>query len=257
MANGVYPPTSLRDARWPGGCQEAPRHRPRSFLRQKGRENKDAASSNTFVALASEVAAKKTREGKAEGTIERFEWLTRLAGPVIGERPIADISASEVLAALRTVESRGRHETAKKMRSAIGEVFRFAIATGRAENEGRLRSVLQDFKGADRDAGTAYLSDLRWQICKVAQATQADSEKSPAAKIRILVMQPEAGDEPFTKECSGCAAQLTSAIARDAEHILETIDLGGRFGDQMNAELSGLPRWRAHLVGNRCIIGQA
>lgn len=123
--------------------------------------------------------------------------------------------------------------------------------------EDRLRGVFLDFKSADCDADTAYLSNLRWEICKVAQATQADNEKSLAAKIRILLMQLEAGDEPFTNECSGCAAQLISAIARDAEHILETIDLGGRFGDQMNAELSGLPRWKAHLVGNGCIIGQA
>lgn len=146
LALGVYPATSLRDARQ--GREAAKKllatGQDPSVSRRVEKTNKIAASTNTFVALASEVAAKKKREGKAEGTIERFEWLTRLAGPVIGERPVADISASEVLAALRTVESRGRHETAKKMRSAIGEVFRFAIATGRAENDptGALKGAL-------------------------------------------------------------------------------------------------------------------
>ncbi|WP_425312502.1 tyrosine-type recombinase/integrase [Methylocella tundrae] len=51
----------------------------------------------------------------------------------IGSRPIAEITAPEVLAVLRGVESRGRHETARRLRATIGEVFRFAIATGRAE----------------------------------------------------------------------------------------------------------------------------
>jgi hypothetical protein len=44
--------------------------------------------------------------------------------------------------ALRIVESRGRHETARRLRATIGEVFRYAVATGRAETDptGALRS---------------------------------------------------------------------------------------------------------------------
>ena len=58
-----------------------------------------------------------------------------LARPTIGARPIAEITALEVLTALRVIEARGRHETAKKLRGAIGEVFRYAVASGRSEND--------------------------------------------------------------------------------------------------------------------------
>jgi integrase len=57
------------------------------------------------------------------------------AFPALGSRPIAEISAREVLAVLKEVEARGTHETARKLRTAIGDVFRYAIATARAEND--------------------------------------------------------------------------------------------------------------------------
>ena len=57
------------------------------------------------------------------------------AFPALGSRPIDEISAREVLAVLKEVEARGIHETARKLRTAIGDVFRFAIATARAEND--------------------------------------------------------------------------------------------------------------------------
>jgi integrase len=56
-----------------------------------------------------------------------------LAKPDIGNRPIAEISAPEVLRVLRAVEARGRHETARRLRATIGQVFRYAVATGRAD----------------------------------------------------------------------------------------------------------------------------
>jgi integrase len=58
-----------------------------------------------------------------------------LARPGVGARPIADISAPEILANLRPIEARGRHETAKKLRGAVGQVFRFAMATSRAQSD--------------------------------------------------------------------------------------------------------------------------
>lgn len=89
----------------------------------------------TFQLVATEVLEKKRREGKAAQTLAKTEWLHAMACEVIGERPIAEITAAEVLAALRRVEARGRLETAARLRSAVGEVFRFAIATARASND--------------------------------------------------------------------------------------------------------------------------
>ena len=48
-------------------------------------------------------------------------------------RPIAEIAAPEVLRVLKAVEARGRLETAKRLRATIGQVFRFAVATGRGD----------------------------------------------------------------------------------------------------------------------------
>ena len=57
------------------------------------------------------------------------------AFPALGSRPTGEISPREVLTVLKEVELRGIHETARKLRTAIGDVFRYAIATARAEND--------------------------------------------------------------------------------------------------------------------------
>jgi len=93
-----------------------------AFVKKLAKATKATASANTFEAVAAELLAKKKREGKADRTVVKFEWLMTLARPTIGARPIAEITALEVLTALRVVEARGRHETAKKLRGAIGEV---------------------------------------------------------------------------------------------------------------------------------------
>jgi integrase len=105
---------------------------------------KATASANTFSAIASELFDKKKREKKAARTLEKVEWLLGIASPAIGARPIADITASEILSVCRSVEARGRHETARRLRSIIGEVFRYAVATGRADSDptGALKGAL-------------------------------------------------------------------------------------------------------------------
>jgi integrase len=63
---------------------------------------------------------------------EGFDTLS-LARSDLGMRPIAEIVAPEVLHVLKTVEARGRLDTAKRLRATIGQVFRLAVATGRAD----------------------------------------------------------------------------------------------------------------------------
>jgi integrase len=146
LAVGVYPATGLRDARdareearklLAGGVDP-------SLKRKLDKAAKVAASANTFDAIASELLEKKRREAKADRTLEKLEWLLSLARPTLGPRPVAEITAPEVLSVLRVVEVRGRHETAKRLRATIGQVFRYAVATGRADNDptGALRGAL-------------------------------------------------------------------------------------------------------------------
>jgi integrase len=146
LAIGVYPATGLREAR--EAREDAKRlladGKDPSLAKKLARAAKAAASANTFDAIASELLDKKRREAKAERTLDKLEWLLSLAHPYIGARPVAEITAPEVLAVLRSVESRGRHETARRLRATIGEVFRYAVATGRADADptGALKGAL-------------------------------------------------------------------------------------------------------------------
>lgn len=134
LALGPYPTIGLKTAR-------ALREEAKQLLvagidpgqqRKVDKANKAALQANTFDAVADDLIAKKEREGRTKATLGKKRWILDFARPSFGSRPVAEITAPEVLAVLRTVEARGRHETAHRLRATIGEVFRFAIATGRA-----------------------------------------------------------------------------------------------------------------------------
>jgi integrase len=67
----------------------------------------------------------------------------RFVYPTLGAKPIGKITTGELLACLRTMEAKGIHESALRARSLCGRIFRYAIATGRAE-----RDITADLKGA-------------------------------------------------------------------------------------------------------------
>ena len=69
--------------------------------------------------------------------------LERNISPWLGSKPITDILPKDILACLRRVEDRGTIETAHRTLQICGQVFRYAVATGRAE-----RDITQDLKGA-------------------------------------------------------------------------------------------------------------
>jgi len=146
LAIGVYPEIGLKDAR-------DARDKARRLLKEGAdpsvakkiqKSARALAIADTFEAIAADLMDKKRREGRADRTLNKVEWLLSLAKPSIGARPIAEISAPEILAALRRVEARGRQETARRLRATIGEVFRYAVATGRAQGDptGALKGAL-------------------------------------------------------------------------------------------------------------------
>ena len=138
LSHGAYPIVSLADAR--RLRDEAKR------LLVSGVDpgaNKKAAkltavisATNTFAGIAEEYLQRIEDEGAAASTVTKNRWLlVDLAGPDLGARPIADISPAEILALLQKVERSGRRETARRLRSVIGTVFRFAVATLRAKDD--------------------------------------------------------------------------------------------------------------------------
>jgi integrase len=146
LALGVYPATSLAEAR-------AKRDAAKKFLaegsdpsveRKSERRAAKLSRRNTFKAVAQELMEKFEKEGDAKATLKKKKWLLDFAIAELGSRPIAEIKAPELLDALRKIEKRGRFETAGRVRSTAGAVFRYAIATGRAERDpsGDLRGAL-------------------------------------------------------------------------------------------------------------------
>jgi integrase len=142
LAIGVYPTVSLEEAR--RHRDEAKKLLARSIDPSvQRRANKHAAREGTFRAIAEEVIAKQEREGRAQATLSKKRWLLEFAFPAFGDRPVAEITARDLLALLREIEGRGLYETATRLRSTCGMVFRYAIATGRAE-----RDPSMDLRGA-------------------------------------------------------------------------------------------------------------
>ncbi len=135
LAIGPYPTITLAKAR---EAREAARGLlvegidPSEHKRDARREAALVAA-NTFDVLADEHLDKMRREGKAKSTISKGEWLLGLARGELGKRPITDIRAADVLVVLQRIEAKGNHETAVRLRATIGAVFRYAIATARAE----------------------------------------------------------------------------------------------------------------------------
>lgn len=158
LALGVYPTVSLADARTKRDAAKKllasgvdPSHHAKA--------EKTAAAErhgNTFSFIADEFLKKVQREGKSDATLSKKRWLLSLAMPDIGRRPIAEISAAEILVPLRRVEAQGNYETARRLRATIGQVFRYAIAVSKAANDPTfgLRSALVTPKVTHRAAIT-------------------------------------------------------------------------------------------------------
>jgi len=104
---------------------------------------KTERAANSFEVVAREWYGKYSpnwAEHHGDRILRRFE---RDIFPWIGSRPIAEIKAPELLAVVRRIENRGALETAHRALANCGQVFRYAIATGRAE-----RDIAPDLRGA-------------------------------------------------------------------------------------------------------------
>jgi integrase len=143
LAIGAYPTFTLKAAR--DKREEAKRLLANGIdpSTQRRLDKQITSTGNKFKAVAEEVLAKLEKEGRTDVTLTKKRWLLDFAYPAIGHRPIAEITAPEVLSVLRRVEARGRYETARRLRSTCGTIFRYAIATGRAE-----RDPSADLRGA-------------------------------------------------------------------------------------------------------------
>ncbi len=101
------------------------------------------AAGNTFRLIAEEWLEKMRLEERSPKSIRKCEWQVSLVLPDIGNRPISQITAHEVLLSLKKIERTRKFYTAMSVRALCGQIFRFAVATARAE-----RDVCVDLRGA-------------------------------------------------------------------------------------------------------------
>lgn len=145
LALGVYPEVSGKEARL--RRDEARRLLANGIDPGIERKVQKAATveraANSFEAVAREWFARQSPSWAKSHADKIIARLEKDVFPWLGGRAIAEIKAPEVLAVLRRVEARGALDTSHRVHQNCGQVFRYAVATGRAE-----RDVSADLRGA-------------------------------------------------------------------------------------------------------------
>ena len=158
LALGVYPDVSLEDAREKRGNARkilAVGGDP-SKAKQEAKRKLLAAVENSFELVAREWFLKQKKEWKPNTTKTVLNRLENDILPKLGSRPVAEINAPEVLAMLRAIEKRGALDMAKRAMQTTGQVFMYAIATGRA-----VRNPVPDLRGALETAPSKHRAYLK------------------------------------------------------------------------------------------------
>jgi integrase len=138
---GAYPDVTLKRAR--EKHDEARRLIADDIDPSAQRKAQRAALLDTFEGVAKEWLALQSKSLSPETISILGARLNSALYPYLGSRPVASITAQELLVALRRIEARGRHETAHRIRALAGRVLRYAVATGRAQHD-----VAADLKDA-------------------------------------------------------------------------------------------------------------
>jgi integrase len=188
LALGIYPIVSLANAR-------SRREDARALLakdidpgmaKKATKRIAKLASENTFEALAREWIANQRSRLAVRYTALLLARLEADIFPQIGSRPITDIDAPELLEMFRKVEKRGVIETARRLRQLCGQVFRYAIVTGRAQHDpsADLRGAL---KSSQRSRGHKAMSvDEVPNFLRSLDAYDGDPRTRLALRLAVL-----------------------------------------------------------------------
>ncbi len=148
LALGTYPDVSLVEAR-------NKRHEARNMLAhnidpgdtrkilKQAKQDRKEIIENSFEVVAREWHGKFSGQWSEGHALTIMDRLKRDVFPWLGAKPVSEIKPVDILAVLRRVEGRGALETAHRIRTICGQVFRYAVSTGRAE-----RDAAADLRGA-------------------------------------------------------------------------------------------------------------
>jgi integrase len=157
MTFGTYPMVSLKEAR--EKLLEAKKTiksgvNP-SIQKKAAKESQAACSLGSFEVIAREwfenkkIIIKDNYSSRIMGRLEKDLF------PFLSDRPISEITAPELLAVLRKMEARGAVDTAHRCLQYCGQIFRYAIATGRATHD-----ISADLRGALKPAIHGHMASL-------------------------------------------------------------------------------------------------
>ncbi len=146
LSLGVYPDVTLKDARI--RRDEARKLLANDIDPSENRKTQKAANvergANSFEVIAREWFTKYSPSWSETHSTRIIRRLERDIFPWLGGKAIAEITAQQLLAVIRRIEERGALETSHRALSDCGRVFRYAVATGRAERDpsGDLRGAI-------------------------------------------------------------------------------------------------------------------
>jgi integrase len=143
LSIGTYPEVGLKEARDKVADHRASLRAGADPSATKKAAKETAAGADSFEFVGREWLEKESAKWTSD-TAERIK--TRLENdvfPWLGKEPIGSLRAPKVLQTLRRIEARGAHDTAHRAMQEIGRIFRYAVATGRAE-----RDPTADLRGA-------------------------------------------------------------------------------------------------------------
>ncbi|WP_298194208.1 integrase arm-type DNA-binding domain-containing protein [Metallibacterium sp.] len=144
LSLGAWPAVTLADARQQR--DEARKLVAKGIDPSAERQREKRTERQTFEVIAREWLA---RREVSEVTLSKDRWLLEdFAIPKLGSKPIADVTAADVLAILQNLEQRDMLETASRLRAKLSAIFRYAVSTLRAQHDpvGALRGAIKSAK---------------------------------------------------------------------------------------------------------------
>ncbi len=157
LALGVYPDISLKDARQArvGAKETLSDGKDPSLEKKKEKALKVQDNTNTFKLVALEWYENRKEHWKPQYAAEVIKRLEDDIFPEIGDFPIKDIEPPFLLQTIRKIENRGAYDLAKRQLQKCGEIFRYAIATGRV-----IRDPSSDIKEALKPSKKTHFAAL-------------------------------------------------------------------------------------------------
>ena len=158
LALGAYPDVSVADARE----HHLQARKALAAGNDPGQVKKEAKrlallkSENTYEAVAREWYEQRKHKWTTGYTAAMMVRLERHMFPKLGNRPIADITAPELLSVVHVVEETGALDMAQRLLQASGQIYVYAIATGRAE-----RNIAIDLRGALKPPVRKHMAYLK------------------------------------------------------------------------------------------------